>query len=549
MAREVVIGRGRLEVRGVSARHVVDAEDFVMKILSEVERQLDQRLEAMHRPIVIPTLRLDLQIHAGDASFGTLVERIGREIAMQIIATLPPMDVSALPAIAEERDPVSTTVPETTRARAERLVTIAKRVADSGSPRAALRALAVMDIGVDDTSVEALVEALWSSEAPLPQIVRLLRRHRWDVLTALPHAGMAEALWRRVQEELTHRRRRSAAPAFERGCVRETRRQLAARVDRLVVALEAVAEAGPLPSTEKVAWMRLLRVALLARLSPRLLDTGTVEFEGGDPTVVPATATTTDATSPRPTADAHRTAEASLDVDNPPSDAPSGSEDVVEDDHASRPEAPPSASVPVSSATAAEAELLCEVEAPSEIVPEAAAEGEAIFSRAAGLVFVLGPLLDLTTPEAEAAQNGDVAVAAFAFRALARSLSIPIDDPAVWLLGGLEVCPDEEELAWVASSSTVRAPEAFGERLGEQIEAEVTRRLVDRELVEAILRTRGTFNLEAESLEVRLEFPPGYVDLLFADMLRDVAAVPWFEERSVNIVFVASDGGGQAWSI
>ncbi len=521
-----------------------------MEILFEVERQLDQRLEALNRPIVIPTLRLDLQIHAGDALFGTLVERIGREIAMQILATLPPIEVSALPATAEERDPRSATAPETTRARAERLVAIAKRVADSGSPRAALRALAVMDIGVEDTSVEALVEALRSSEAPLPQIVRLLRRHRWDVLAELPHAGVAEALWVRVQEALTHRRRPDAeASSTEGERVRETRRQLAARVDRLVAALEAIAGAGALPSTEKVAWMRILRVALLARLSPRLLDAvTTVGLEGRDPTVVTATDTAAGASNVRPGASAHGAANTSLD-DARPSRASLETPSAVEGDRPTQPEARSPASLPVSRESAPEANLPREVEAPAEILPAAAAEGEALFSRAAGLVFVLGPLLDLTTPEADAARSGDVAVAAFAFRALSRSLSIPIDDPAVWLLGGLEVCPDEEELAWVASSSTVRAPEAFGERLAEQIAAEVARRLVDRELVEAILRTPGTFILEAESLEVRLEFPPGYVDLLFADMLRDIAAVPWFEERSVNIVFVASDGGGQAWSI
>ncbi|WP_437983194.1 hypothetical protein [Sorangium sp. So ce117] len=183
-------------------------------------------------------------------------------------------------------------------------------------------------------------------------------------------------------------------------------------------------------------------------------------------------------------------------------------------------------------------------------------------SAAAGLAFLVRPVLELGWPDRLAAIHPEPSLALYAIfrRILAVSLGEDAaDDPAAWLIAGLLDAPSLEE----RNADALTFAEGHRAGLAEAIGAEATTfaEVVDAWaraiLDEARLRLAGTTGAEdlardvlalggvlaccETHLEVRLPFPASYEALLRAGLSLDIADVAWLDDRPLRFIFCESE--------
>ncbi|KYF93536.1 hypothetical protein BE17_06525 [Sorangium cellulosum] len=179
-------------------------------------------------------------------------------------------------------------------------------------------------------------------------------------------------------------------------------------------------------------------------------------------------------------------------------------------------------------------------------------------SAAAGLAFLVRPVLDLGWPDRLAAIHPEPSLALHAIfrRILAVSLGEDAaDDPAAWLIAGLLDAPSLEERDADALTFAEDQRAALAGAIGAEAAtfAEVVDAWARAILDEARLRLAGTTGAEdlardvlalggvlarcETHLEVRLPFPASYEALLRAGLSLDIADVAWLDDRPLRFVF------------
>ncbi|XYI01016.1 hypothetical protein ACMHYB_15190 [Sorangium sp. So ce1128] len=206
----------------------------------------------------------------------------------------------------------------------------------------------------------------------------------------------------------------------------------------------------------------------------------------------------------------------------------------------------------------------------SLVLPDLPPEGAALFSRAAGLAFLVRPLLDLGWAHAiEAIQpEPTFALHAVLRRVLAAELGEEwADDPAAWVLAGLLDAPAPDELeadaaSWppdrcaalaraalpraaladAAPHDAARTHDAACAAWARATVEQARLQLADfpagaEDLARDVIAIPGVLRRTETAFEVRLPFTRSYEALLRAGLSFDIARVPWLEEGQLRFVF------------
>ncbi|KYF97873.1 hypothetical protein BE20_37035 [Sorangium cellulosum] len=199
------------------------------------------------------------------------------------------------------------------------------------------------------------------------------------------------------------------------------------------------------------------------------------------------------------------------------------------------------------------------------MLPDLPPEETAIFSRAAGLAFLVRPLIDLGWAHAVEAIQPEPTLALYAVlrRILAAELGEEwADDPAAWMLAGLLDAPAPEEREADAASWTPDRCAALARAALDgaapldaawthdaacaawaRAAVAQTRLLLAgfpagaEDLAQDVIAIPGVLLRTEAALEVRLPFTRGYEALLRAGLSFDIAQVPWLDEGSLRFAF------------
>lgn len=187
-------------------------------------------------------------------------------------------------------------------------------------------------------------------------------------------------------------------------------------------------------------------------------------------------------------------------------------------------------------------------------------------SAAAGLAFLIRPLLDLGWHEALTAVRDEPTL--FLASVLRRILEIEgapralLADPATWLVAGLLDEPSDDDLAadaatWDAQGFAAIARAAGGESTTPEgardawaraTIAEANLRLQDTrgadDLLNDVILVSGAIVAADDGIEVFFPFTDSYEALLRAGLLMDVPSVPWLGGRPLRFVFEGPEYGG-----
>ncbi|WP_437758532.1 hypothetical protein [Sorangium sp. So ce1389] len=211
----------------------------------------------------------------------------------------------------------------------------------------------------------------------------------------------------------------------------------------------------------------------------------------------------------------------------------------------------------------------------SLVLPDLLPEDAALFSRAAGLAFLVRPLLGLGWAHAiEAIQpEPTFALHAVLRRVLAAELGEEwADDPAAWVLAGLLDAPAPDELeadaaSWPPDRCAALARAALAPRAAladaaphdaapshdaacaawaRAAVAQARLQLADfpagaEDLARDVIAIPGVLRRAEAALEVRLPFTRSYEALLRAGLSFDIARVPWLDEGGLRFVFGEQD--------
>ncbi|KYG01960.1 hypothetical protein BE21_55515 [Sorangium cellulosum] len=185
---------------------------------------------------------------------------------------------------------------------------------------------------------------------------------------------------------------------------------------------------------------------------------------------------------------------------------------------------------------------------------------------AAGLAFLLRPLLDLGWPALLSVVHPEPSLALHALfrRVLSLTLGDPAaDDPAAWVLAGLLDAPTPEELAvdarafsaaecaaltriWGAAAAPAATLDAACDAWARALLDEARLRLEGttgaEDLARDVLALRGVLATSDTHVEVRLPFSRNYEALLRAGLSLDLDAVPWLDGRPLRFVFFHPTG-------
>ncbi|WP_437727123.1 hypothetical protein [Sorangium sp. So ce861] len=231
-----------------------------------------------------------------------------------------------------------------------------------------------------------------------------------------------------------------------------------------------------------------------------------------------------------------------------------------------RPARPSAAPAPVSAATdpLVPSPLAARPDV-SLALPDLPPEETAIFSRAAGLAFLVRPLIDLGWAHAVEAIQPEPSLALHAVlrRLLAAELGEEwADDPAAWMLAGLLDAPAPEEreadaAAWTPDRCAALARAALEGAAPRDAAwthdaacaawaraAVAQARLLlagfpagAEDLAQDVIAVPGVLRRAEAALEVRLPFTRSYEALLRAGLSLDIAQVPWLDEGPLRFVF------------
>jgi hypothetical protein len=179
-----------------------------------------------------------------------------------------------------------------------------------------------------------------------------------------------------------------------------------------------------------------------------------------------------------------------------------------------------------------------------------------LYTRVAGLGFLLRPLEDLGLSAALAAIRPESALALHWIlrRALVRLAPAHAEDAAAWRIAGLAAAPELDErrqdlALWSAAeieslaraagaegSDPIAAFDAWAEAAVRELATAFAPDEAESRLT-ALLRTPGTLLDLPEALEIHMSFPEAYAELLRAGHLREVESASWLGGRAVRFVF------------